>query len=452
MQLQIRHIENLTEKPQFEIVCMSNGKHSEAVCLTPPYEIMVKPHNITLQQGLKWYLEEYLKLPIETYQTKAENIQETLRLWGKETFKTLFNSDLTGKWYQQGRQEGLASLDINVVSDNPAVLAWPWEALESETNGCLALKCNVERQLYKIADARPPAGALPKDQLNILYIIARRFGVNDVGFQILAKPLINFAFAGNESWPVHIDLLRPPTFDQLLTVLREKPGFYHIVHFDGHGGYGYHDASDRSAGLEGSLVFEKEAGNGGKPVSAEMLGELLSEHNIPVMVLNACRSAMLDERAETPFASVAASLIKAGIYSVAAMSYNLWVSGAKEFLPAFYRQLFKNGSVMEAMRIGRQEMYRNNMRDSYAGKVKFNDWIVPVLYQQLPCGNSVIPRLMPGKDRTSSLPEEILELGNYGFIGRDRTVLQLEQAVQRQSQAGILIHGISGEGKTTLTK
>jgi hypothetical protein len=372
MQLQIRHIENLTEKPHFEIVCMSNGKHSEAVCLTPPGEIIVKPHNTTLQNELQWYLEKYLELPIETYQTKAENIQETLRLWGKETFKALFDSGLARDWYQQGWREGLPSLDIKVVSDDPAVLAWPWEALESETDGCLALKCHIERQLCKIADTRPPADTLPKDQLNILYIIARPHGVNDVGFQTLAKPLIDFAFARNESWPVHIDLLRPPTFDRLRTVLRENPGFYHIVHFDGHGGYGYHDTqnginamNDRFAGFEGSLEFEKESGNEGEPVSAEMLGELLSEHNIPVMVLNACQSAMVDGQAETPFASVAASLIKAGIYSVVAMSYSLWVSGAKEFLPGFYRQLFKDGNVAEALRLGRQEMYRNNMRDSF---------------------------------------------------------------------------------------
>jgi tetratricopeptide (TPR) repeat protein len=459
MQLQIWHIENPTGNPQFEIVCMTNGKHSEAVRLTPPDEIMVKPHNITLQHGLQWYLEKYLELPIEAFQTRAESIQEALRLWGKETFKTLFDSGLARDWYQQGWREGPASLDIKVISDDPAVLAWPWEALESETDGCLALKCHIERQLCKIADARLPANSWPQNQLNILYIIARPHGEDDVGFQTLARPLIDFAFARDESWPVHIDLLRPPTFDQLRTVLREKPGFYHIVHFDGHGGYGYRDTQNRInamnekfSGAEGLLIFEKESGDGGESISAEMLGELLSEHNIPVMVLNACQSAMVDEQAKTPFASVASSLIKAGIYSVVAMSYSLWVSGAKKFLPGFYRQLFTDGNVAEALRLGRQEMYRNNMRDSFIGKVKFNDWIVPVLYQQLPYENSVLPKLLPGENRTSNLPKEVLELEYDDFIGRDRAVLRLEQAVQRQPQAGILIHGISGEGKTTLAK
>ncbi len=382
-----------------------------------------------------------------------------MRVWGKETFKALFDKGLARDWYQEGRQEGLSNLEIKVTSDDPAVLAWPWEALESEDDGCLALHCHMERQLCKIGDARSPVNTLPKDRLNILYVIARPYGENDVGFQTLAKPLIDFAFAENESWPVHIDLLRPPTFDQLLAVLRERPGFYHIVHFAGHGGYGYRDTqngintmNDKFSGSEGVLVFEKESGDEGDLISAEVLGELLSEHSIPVMVLNACQSDMVDERAETPFASVAASLIRAGVYSVVAMSYSLWVSGAKEFLPGFYRQLFKDGNVAEAVRFGRQQMYRNNKRDSIVGKVTFNDWIVPVLYQQLPYGKSILPRLTPVEDRTSNLPEEVLVLGNYGFIGREDAIFRLERAVQRQSQAGILIHGIAGEGKTTLAK
>jgi len=474
MQLHIRHIENQDGKPSFEVVCIPNGKHSEVVRLTPPNEVTVKPHNILLQNGLQWYLEKYLELPVDAFQTRAESIQETLRSWGKEAFKALFDSGSARDWYQQGRREGLASMDIKIVSDDPAVLAWPWEALESETDGCLALQCHIERQLCKIADARSPAETLPKDRLNILYIIARPYGEGDVGFQTLAKPLIDFAFARNESWPVHIDLLRPPTFKQLLSVLREKPGFYHIVHFDGHGGYSCRSAQDRINAMNdifagtggepslanarlagdsgGSLVFENESGNEGDSVPSEKIGELLSEHKIPVMVLNACQSAMMDDRAETPFASVAPSLIKAGVYTVAAMSYSLWVSGAKVFLPGFYRQLFKDGNVAEALRLGRQEMYRNNMRDSPVGKVEFNDWIVPVLYQQMPYGCSVLPGLTPDENRASNLPEEVLELRRDDFIGRDRDILQLERAVQRQPQAGILIHAMSGEGKTTLAK
>jgi tetratricopeptide (TPR) repeat protein len=457
MQLQIRHIENPDDHPLFEVI--RDGKNGKAVNLMPPVEFRLEEHNIDLQEALKWYLEEYLKLPIEGYKTRGKAVEKALAQWGKDTFGALFDSGFARDWYQEARREGLTNLHIKIVSDSPGVLAWPWETLESADDSYLALQCCMGRQLCNIADALPPAVSLPKDKLNILYIIARPFDEEDVGFQTLARPLADLVYAGEESWPVHIDLLRPPTFDRLQEVLRKKRGFYHIVHFDGHGGYGANDAQNgmnhlgnKFSGTEGMLLFEEENDSDKKmnPVSAEKLGELLRECNIPVMILNACQSAMLDVEAQNPFASVAAALMKAGVYSVVAMSYILWVKGAKEFIPAFYQALLKSGSIAEAVRLGRWRMYDKNMRDTIFGEVKFNDWMVPVLYQQLPSENSVLPQLKP-RESLSSLPPEILGL-DYGFIGRDRNILQLERAIQRQPQAGILIHGISGEGKTTLAK
>jgi CHAT domain-containing protein len=102
------------------------------------------------------------------------------------------------------------------------------------------------------------------------------------------------------------------------------------------------------------------------------------------MVLNACQSAMLDEHAEDAFAAVAASLQKAGIRSVVAMAYSLYVSGAQVFLPDFYRRLFQSGDVLEAVRAGRQAMLRHKGRICYVGEHPLDDWLVPVVYQQDP--------------------------------------------------------------------
>jgi len=452
-QLRVSHIENKAKKPLFEVVHMSDGKHSDPVSLTPPDEVMVGTRDTTLRHDLQWYLEEYLKLPIQNFRPLVEGIQDTLAQWGKDAFNKLFGSGPARDWYQEARRAGLANLQIKIASDNPAILAWPWEALKSPDDGHLALDCGMERQLCSgLGDVYTLVDVLPKDKLNILYIVARPYGEGDVGFQTLIKPLVDFAYAEGKSWPVHIDLLRPPTLDRLREVLADKPNFYHIVHFDGHGGY--NAGGQKNAIGAGALVFENENNeDAGESVSAEMLGQLLREHNIPVMVLNACRSAMLDDQAETPFASAAASLLKAGIHSVIAMSYSLWVSGAKEFVPAFYRQLFKGSGIAEAVRLGRLQMYRNHLRDSSCGKVDFYDWIVPVLYRQSPSGETNLPRLIPANEKKESkLPDEVLKIGDYGIIGRDRAMLGLERAVQRQPQAGILIHGMSGEGKTTLAK
>src|SRR5262249_27250585 len=155
----------------------------------------------------------------------------------------------------------------------------------------------------------------------------------------------------------------------------------------GHGSYGENHTHSGSAhvlqGPEGHLIFENAKGQA-DPISADQLSVLLRQHHIPAIVLNACQSAMVDEGAKDPFASVAAALLKAGIRSVVAMAYSLYVSGAQEFLPAFYRDLFRTGSVAQAARSGRQRMLKENGRVCAQGRYPLDDWLVPVVYQQEP--------------------------------------------------------------------
>jgi CHAT domain-containing protein len=136
-------------------------------------------------------------------------------------------------------------------------------------------------------------------------------------------------------------------------------------------------------GPQGHLIFEKDDG-APDPVTADQLGVLLREHAVPAVVLNACQSAMLDERADDPFASVAAALLRSGMRSVVAMAYSLFVSGAQQCLPAFYQRLFEEGSVAQAVRAGRQQMLAHRGRVCARGEFPLDDWLVPVLYQQDP--------------------------------------------------------------------
>jgi hypothetical protein len=203
---------------------------------------------------------------------------------------------------------------------------------------------------------------------------------------------------------------------------------------------------------EGQLVFETDEGQP-EPVAAEMLSMLLRECAVPGVVLNACQSALLGEQVEDPFASVAAALLRSGMRSVVAMAYSLYVSGAQQFLPAFYGRLFEEGRVAPAVRAGRQQMLSHPDRVCVRGLFPLQDWLVPVLYEQDPLDFSFARAASEGfTPKPSKLPDALQREQNpYGFIGRDGPLLELERALRRPP-SGVLISGLGGVGKTTLAR
>ena len=113
---------------------------------------------------------------------------------------------------------------------------------------------------------------------------------------------------------VQLDVLRPPTFEQLAKTLRaaKRAGQpYHVLHFDGHGTYmdlpepakiadflkrlGMVTLGAPRAGQHGYLLFENpQADEKASLVDGPSLGKLLVETGVPVLVLNACQSAFAE--------------------------------------------------------------------------------------------------------------------------------------------------------------
>lgn len=455
MEIQIHYIGKQDGNTMFEVIRSMDMKHTMAVALPDPTRFPVEgyPAKKFLPE-LRWYLEDYLQTPFGAYPQLAERVAKTMQVWGTSIFDALFVG-YARDWYQEAKRQNFEGFRIKITSDSPEIMSWPWEALYSGDDGWLALRCCIDRQLSNIGDPPPLPVASTQDSVHILYVIPRPYGESDVSYNILANSLMGYISKNNLS--VTLDILRPPTFDQLRNVLYAHPDYYHIVHFDGHGGYCVDmntPAGNLNGAPEGQLVFETDSGEP-DPVDTRLLAQLLAEYNIPVMVMNACQSGMIDDRAQDPFASVASGLLKAGVRSVVAMGYSLYVSSAKVFIPAFYERLFSTGKVSEAMRAGRGKMLQQSERDCIVGKMPLQDWVVPVLYQQISSDSVVLPKLRAVErlDRKSSiLPEDAKVDGDYGFIGRGRDIQKLERAMIRQLQAAILIHGQAGIGKTSLVK
>jgi tetratricopeptide (TPR) repeat protein len=449
--LRVNHVPH-SEPAGFQVVRLSDGKMASVAEVPSPVTFPVEGRKEALLTELQWYLEKFLDRPFSPDTEHAERVIAALKGWGEQAFLKLFGGRDAARLFDASTAAAYSNLHLLVASDDPRILAWPWEALRDPELGWLGQTCQVERRLNKIYDPPPIPDSLPKDRINILLVVARPFE-RDVRFRTIARPLVELIEKGRV--PASVEVLRPPTFDHLCDHLREHPGYYHILHFDGHGAYG--DRPDAAGGYkmqapEGKLVFEDASG---KPdlIPAEKLSALLREHALPGVVLNACQSAMIDAGAQDPFASVATALLASGMRDVVAMAYSLYVSGAQQFLPAFYRGLFEGGSMAKAVRLGRQQMWKHDGRVCARGKYPLQDWLLPVLYRQEPMDFSFASGGgKTKKKKESKIPAELrLDSEPYGFIGRDSAILALERALRRPTPA-VLIQGLGGVGKTTLAK
>ncbi|MCC6679256.1 MAG: tetratricopeptide repeat protein [Phycisphaerales bacterium] len=450
------------------------GKATDDILIHDPATVRVDAGAGAAEAGgpalpgeLHWYLEHYLEHPTDVDEARARRCLKALQGWGERAFKALFDSGTARDFYTRAVEAGLAQLTIVISADDPAVLSWPWEALRDPQAGDLARQARFERRLNQQHDPAALHENLGKQQqVNILLVTARPRGRRDVSYRSVSRPLVELVHSDPEI-RARVTVLRPPTFKALQEHLRARPGRYHIVHFDGHGVF---TGGTGGAAPQGHLVFEPESGDlydqkgdltkdpkvrASALIPAPMLAQAMREHNIPVVVLNACQSGMIANEAGDAFASVAGSLIQAGVRGVVAMAYSLWVSGAKEFLPAFYGTLFDTGSLAEAVRLGRERMAVQPVRTSAKGPAELQDWLVPVLYQQAEVDLEFAEDGRaedPVRAALDALPEPFKDLDNpHGLIGRDGPILELERALLRPPP-GVLMHGLGGVGKTTLAR
>jgi len=240
-------------------------------------------------------------------------------------------------------------------------------------------------------------------------------------------------------------VLRPPTFDELQKQLHNNKGYYHVVHFDGHGIFGREPSAEHGSGY---LVFEGK--KGGHLVSSEEIGQELSTCRVPLFVLNACQSA---KEGRDPYSSVASQLVASGAQGVVAMSYSVYSTAAAKFIEEFYNAVLDQRLLSEAVAAGRRKLYADPFRDSVVGPLKLHDWMIPVLYQK-EYGYTPIEHI---EERDISDAEKVIQRaynvcpeGQFGFIGRDYDLLKIERSLYENDHPWAVISGMGGCGKTTL--
>ncbi|MBQ1023175.1 tetratricopeptide repeat protein [Micromonospora sp. C95] len=477
--------EGLTERllmdlsPEGQVLLQSwpSGDYPSSVGGLPP---LAWPLTDAQLAELRWYLEDYLREPFGVYGERGPQLAARLPAWGAQIFAAAFPTGSAREAWVRARARAEAPggglVEIVVSSASADLLGLPWELMADPGRPApLVLDGVAITRSLPAADLRQRFG-VEGSRLRVLMVISRPGGTADVRYRMIARPLLQRLEAVRGR--VELVVLRPPTLENLEQVLRAarvagEP--FQIVHFDGHGefrpssqagGIGWGRKASQMDELRGELAFEDRAG-GADWVSADRVARVLAVARVPVVVLNACRSATVGSRVE---AAVATRLLQEGTAAVVAMAYSVYTVAAAEFMTAFYERLFAGDRLAEAVAAGRYRLARADQRPSPKGPLPLADWMVPVLYargdvrfpglhtergNREPVGDLLdrIRQRAVSTDRRRDVPaisDDGIPAETGEFVGRDRPLYLLDVAARQQRV--VVLHGIGGTGKTELAK
>lgn len=451
------------------------------------------PFTAQNEAKLEWHFESYVSFPY-LKEVEPQEAQGIIKQAGENLFQQLFGQPQIYSRYQQILNNGLNNLVIE-ISGSPEFHSLHWESLKDpKLPTAFALDVPILRK-----DLKPqslPAVSRKTSTINLLVVTSRPQGRRDVSYRTISRPLVELI--RNSQLPVKIDILRPGTYEALSKHLdnataEHGKGFYHVVHFDVHGALLTYEQFEKIEGekiatnltyqiprygrpeiksYEGKDAFlffddyhepEKKDDDGFRAdaVRADELSNLLLMHGIPIVILNACQSAMelgeQERESNLPVAeetSLASRLMRAGAQMVLAMSYSVTVTAAEILMKSFYQEIFRGKSLHRAIQIGRKELAnRKQRRAAWNYQVSLEDWLLPVVYQKQNVELKTA-RLTPQEDEKLNLAQqEISQMPEveYGFYGRDIDILNIERRILLKNNI-LLIRGMGGAGKTTLLR
>jgi tetratricopeptide (TPR) repeat protein len=464
------------------------------------------------RERLRWYVEDYLEHPFEPAPTIAARIEQEMQAIGARLFGAVFaaNNDTRRLWNRA--VDALGATRVEIVTDVVGATELPWELLFDPDMGAhLSLQAKTFVRTHEQSIHTPPIPQTESGEpIRILLVICRPGGRADVPFRSVASRIVK-GLSAEARQVFDLDVLRPPTFERLAEALRAAKDAgqpYHVVHFDGHGAFlnvqrlfeALTDEAceeemarllndlvnlapnrfspeaiypgERREGKRGYLVFENPKIEPNlRLVDGPEMGKLLAETGVPVLVLNACRSA----HAEAPpaptdagedgsdihaqvraFGSLAQEVMDAGVAGVVAMRYNVYVVTAAQFVADLYAALTQGHTLGQAATQGRKQLHAQPLRAIAYDARPLQDWPVPVVYEAAPI--PLFPR--PAQETglhvpleagdaaatTGRLDPSLPPIPDAGFFGRDETLLALDRAFDTQSI--VLLHAYAGSGKT----
>ena len=383
---------------------------------------------------------------------RARGVEKRIEAWGRQLFEACFGGAEGTHVYRNLLEAAKAGRPVLLTlgSNDSRFLQQPWELMR-DRRGPLAFQgVSIRRQLV---GAKAGLGLAQRFELplRLLLIVARPSGAGFIDPRSSMAPLLD-GFENLPAGTVELEFCQPPTLsrlEELISAARRAQKPFHIVHFDGHGTY------LPETGV-GALCFEK-GDHGVDLVAGRRLGDLLARLDIPLVMLEACRTSDLAD--QPVFGSVAPALLESGVGSVVAFSHSVHIEASRILVERFYRELANGLSVGQALSEARSALRAKPQRWLHLGPnaatVDLQDWFIPQLYQvgadpvllatEPKLGETAAERARPEERMIGFPPRPI-----YRFHGRARDLLELERAFERHP--AVLLTGGGGMGKTALAR
>jgi len=280
-------------------------------------------------------------------------------------------------------QSQTLNLELRFDENAVTLARLPWELLHDERQFLLPRGiATITRYISYPDPTRPVKVQLP---LRVLHVESRPVNVSPLPIGLERRALRQALQGLSDQKLVIFKDLRPPTYRQLVETL--SVGTYHVLYFDGHGGFGRlcpgcrtlnHaeaavcgkcGADLRQVIPQGYLAWEDEY-CAVEHISSAELGNAVQGTSLRLIFLSACQSAVVG--GGSLFTGVAPGLILAGVPAVLAMQFTVRADAAEVFAQQFYLSLATRGKLLgEAVADGRRQI--SLARYGYA-------WFTPVLY------------------------------------------------------------------------
>mgnify|MGYP000744379132 CR=1 FL=1 len=307
---------------------------------------------------------------------------DRFKIIGQALYNAVFGSEeIRRLLYRLFHTESEPVLEFHIQDEGSLLQAYPWELLCDNKGFLFEGKRAFPVRHVDFAEMVIPLEL--REVLRILYV-APRPDISSyeryANLPVLERLHLEYL---NRYYPDHLTLESLPanTLDALQKHLVKSKSPVHVVHIDTHGDFGWlcqckwlnspsaeqcskcgqPRASDQRS--RGYLAFETADGKVDW-VSGDDLGRRLYGRGIQLVVLSACRSALVG--GASTFNSVAGALIKNHIPAIVAMQFSIEVNQAKKFIEFFYWALMNGMPLTQAV------------AESKIALAK--DWHRPVLY------------------------------------------------------------------------